>query len=278
MSNPEKSNPENRIKQCFHKLREKHACGLVTFLTAGDPNPETSSRLLDAAVVAGADMIELGMPFSDPMADGPAIQASSLRALAANGGLLPTLKLAADFRARHPHIPLILMGYYNPIHKMGPKNFAKHAANAGVDGLIIVDLPIEEEDELRLHTDPANLNWVRLMTPTSNAKRRGKLLARDSAFIYYVAIKGITGTQTANFDSLQTRLKELKKETQLPIAVGFGLRTPQDLKALRDSADAVVVGSSLVEQIANDSAKGHNPDKIAKHLREKISSLKAALS
>ena len=278
---------QGRIERRFAELRRNRDCGLVAFLTAADPTPAVCAKLLDALVAGGADMIELGMPFSDPMADGPAIQASSLRALKAGGGMNTTLQLAREFRQRHPDTPLILMGYYNPVHKTGAEKFAGRAKDAGADGLIIVDLPPEEEDELRRYTDAAGLSWTRMMTPASDARRRKTLLAKKSAFIYYVAIKGITGTRTANLAELRGELRNLARETELPVAVGFGLRTPADLAEIRDDADAVVVGSALVEEIANavgdnggdgDSDNDGDSDALAEKLRGKVSELKAALN
>ena len=246
------SGQQSRLEGCFAKLREQGRTGLITFLTAGDPDIETSSLLLDSLVEGGADVIELGIPFSDPMADGKAIQEASLRALQAGASLEKTLDLARGFRARHEQVPLVLMGYYNPIHHYGGERFAEAAEQAGVDGLIIVDLPPEEEDELRAHTESRGIDWIRLITPTSAGERLATLLQNARGFLYYVAVKGITGTQRAESADLRARIEELRahQKQAVPIAVGFGLRTQADVVPLRGVADAVVIGSVLVECVA----------------------------
>lgn len=239
-----------RIARRFEALKREGRGGLVTFLTAGDPNHRTSSAILDALPGAGADIVELGMPFSDPMADGPAIQAANLRALANGASLAKTLELARAFRARHADTPLVLMGYYNPIYSMGVERFAAAAREAGVDGLIVVDLPPEEVDELKDHAIRAGLDIVRLATPTSDDARLDRILEGASGFIYYVAVAGITGTKSADRGSIEKAVQRIRRHTKMPVAVGFGIRTPEQAAEAASLADAAVVGSALVQEIA----------------------------
>ncbi len=239
----------SRMQRRFAALKAEGRGGLVTFITAGDPDPETSLALVKGLPAAGADMIELGMPFSDPMADGPAIQASSLRAL--NGGmtLAGTLDLAAAFRTEDQETPLVLMGYYNPIYHMGVENFLARAAEVGIDGLIIVDLPPEEDDELCQPAIDAGLHWVRLATPTTDDARLPTVLNRTSGFIYYVSIMGITGTKSASREAVRAAVTRLKRHSDLPVAVGFGIKTAENVADTVSVADAAVVGSALVERM-----------------------------
>jgi tryptophan synthase alpha chain len=228
---------------------------LVTFVTAGDgPTP----AILDALVAGGADVIELGMPFTDPMADGPAIQAANLRSLAAGTKTADIFKLATDFRVRHPHIPLVLMGYANPMTIRGPEWFAAECVKAGVDGVICVDLP-PEEDELAAPLRAAGVAPIRLATPTTDTARLPTVLDGASGFLYYVSVAGITGLQMAAQTSIETAVAKLKAATTLPVAVGFGVRTPQQAAAIAKVADGVVVGSAIVEIIAKygDDAPRH---------------------
>jgi tryptophan synthase alpha chain len=222
---------------------------LVTFITAGDPDFETSAEILSRLAQAGADIIELGMPFSDPMADGPAIQASSLRALKSGHNMIKTLDLVRRFRSGDIDTPLVLMGYYNPIYIYGNQRFLADAKEAGVDGLIIVDLPPEEDDELCLPARDAGLHFIRLATPTTDDKRLVKVLTNTSGFIYYVSITGITGTRSADAAIVGERIATLRKATDLPLAVGFGIKTPDQAAAIARVADAAVVGSALVELV-----------------------------
>ncbi|MEP6785041.1 MAG: tryptophan synthase subunit alpha [Sphingomonadales bacterium] len=216
---------------------------LITFVTAGDgPTP----AILDALVAGGADVIELGMPFTDPMADGPAIQAANLRSLAAGTKTADILTLAKDFRARHPDIPLVLMGYANPMVRRGPLWFARACADAGVDGVICVDLP-PEEDELAAPLRAAGIAPIRLATPTTDAARLPAVLDGASGFLYYVSVAGITGLQVAAQTSIESAVAKLKAATDLPVAVGFGVRTPEQAAAIAKVADGVVVGSAIVE-------------------------------
>jgi tryptophan synthase alpha chain len=222
---------------------------LVTFLTAGDPDPETSRKIVLGLPAAGADLIELGMPFSDPMADGPAIQASSLRALKNGATLRNTLDLVRSFREQDGDTPIILMGYYNPIYIYGVEAFLSDAKAAGVDGLIIVDLPPEEDSELCIPAIDADIRWIRLATPTTDAQRLPKVLNNASGFVYYVSILGVTGTASVPEEATRNAVDYLKSHTDLPVAVGFGIKTPERAATITRTADAAVVGSAIVERI-----------------------------
>jgi tryptophan synthase alpha chain len=239
-----------RIDNRFAELKREGRGGLVTFLAAGDPDPETAAEILRGLPAAGADLIELGMPFSDPMADGPAIQAASQRALQAGQTLHKCLDVVRTFRVADADTPVILMGYYNPIYSYGSERFVADARAAGVDGLIIVDLPPEEDEELCLPALAAGLNWIRLATPTTDDKRLPKVLNRTSGFVYYVSILGITGTKTAVTEAVGAAVRRLRRHTELPIAVGFGIKTPEQAAEIAGVADAAVVGSALVQRVA----------------------------
>jgi tryptophan synthase alpha chain len=239
-----------RIDRRFAELKAQGRAALVTFLTAGDPDAKTSLALVKALPKAGADLIELGMPFTDPMADGPAIQAANLRALAAGQTMKKTLALVRAFRQDDDATPVVLMGYYNPIYVYGVDRFLADASSAGVDGLIVVDLPPEEDDELCLPAVKAGLNFIRLATPTTDDKRLPAVLAHTSGFVYYVSITGITGTAAPDFAQVEAAVARLKRHTTLPVAVGFGVRTAGDVRTLAQAADGVVVGSALVRAIA----------------------------
>ena len=241
-----------RIDTTFANAKKAGRGTLGVFITAGDPDAATTSALLDALVGAGVDFIELGMPFSDPMADGPAIQAASLRALKGGMTLAGTLELAAEFRKRHPDTPLILMGYYNPIYIYGNDRFIADALAAGVDGLIIVDLPPEEDTELCLPAKDAGLKFIRLVTPTSDETRLPAILAEASGFVYYVSILGITGTNNAAGDSISDAYQRIRAQTELPIVAGFGIRTPAQAAEAASLTDGAVVGSAVVDIIANN--------------------------
>ena len=235
-----------RIDRRFAELKTEGRAALVTFLTAGDPDPETSLALVQALPAAGADVIELGMPFTDPMADGPAIQMSSQRALKAGQTLKKTLDLVRAFRTTDDATPLVLMGYYNPIYVYGVDRFLRDAKSAGVDGLIIVDLPPEEDEELCLPALKAGLNFIRLATPTTDDKRLPAVLANTSGFVYYVSITGITGAATPDARKVAAAVARIKRHTKLPVAVGFGVRTAEQAAGIASGADGVVVGSALV--------------------------------
>jgi tryptophan synthase alpha chain len=251
----------SRIDRRFTELRRLARAGLVTFITAGDPDYATSLAILQALPAAGADLVELGMPFSDPMADGPAIQAAGLRALRAGQTMERTLQLVRDFRAGDRDTPMVLMGYYNPIYAYGRERFVADAVAAGVDGLIVVDLPPEADDELCLPALDAGLNFIRLAAPTTDEQRLPAVLANTSGFVYYVSIAGITGTASPNSTAVAAAVDRIKAHTDLPVAVGFGVRTPGQAAAIGRSADAVVVGSALVAAVEGtlDAAQRSTP-------------------
>jgi len=249
----------SRIAQRFAALRREGRAGLVTYLTGGDPDPDTSARLIGGLAAAGADLIEIGMPFSDPMADGPAIQAGGRRALQRGANLHGTLSLVRQLRRADEATPIVLMGYYNPIYRYGAEAFARDAAAAGVDGLIVVDLPPEEDAELAGPARAAGLDLVRLATPTSDDRRLPVILERASGFLYYVAIAGITGTRSADAASVATAVARLRRHTDLPVAVGFGIKTAEQAAAIARAADAAAVGSSLVQRLADHLDPDGNP-------------------
>lgn len=242
---------KSRLAAAFGRSR----AALVTFVTAGDPAPDVTPAILDALVEAGADVIELGMPFSDPMADGPAIQAGSLRALKAGTTLRKTLDIVRDFRTRHAETPIILMGYLNPVLSYGA-SFAADALAAGVDGCIIVDLPPEEDDELGPAFRAAGLHFIRLATPTTDAARLPAVLDGASGFLYYVSVAGVTGTRSADNAVVGEAVARIKARTELPVAVGFGIRTPAQAAEVARFADGVVVGSAIVDIVG---AHADNP-------------------
>lgn len=238
-----------RIDRRFAALKQEGRAALVTFTMAGDPDYATSVALLKALPKAGADVIELGMPFTDPMADGPAIQAAGLRALHAGQTLKKTLAAVREFRAGDDATPLVLMGYYNPIYVYGVDRFLADATVAGVDGLIVVDLPPEEDGELCLPALHAGLNFIRLATPTTDDKRLPTVLTNTSGFVYYVSITGITGSAAPDAGKVAAAVARIKRHTKLPVCVGFGVRTAEQARAIADGADGVVVGSALVEAV-----------------------------
>jgi tryptophan synthase alpha chain len=238
-----------RIDRKFAALASEGRCGLVTFLMAGDPDPETSCAIVEALPQAGADVIEVGMPFTDPMADGPAIQAAGLRALHAGQTMVKTLDLVRRFRRGDGTTPIVLMGYYNPIYIYGVDRFLADAIAAGVDGLIVVDLPPEEDNELCLPALRAGLNFIRLATPTTDDKRLPAVLANTSGFVYYVSITGITGAAAPDAGRVAQAVARIKRHTGLPVAVGFGVRDAASAASIARGADAVVVGSALVERL-----------------------------
>jgi len=238
-----------RIDTRFATLKAEGRAALVTFVMAGDPDHATSLDIIKALPKAGADLIEIGMPFTDPMADGPAIQAAGLRALANGETLHSTIDLVRAFRASDTETPIILMGYFNPIYIYGVESFLKDAKDAGIDGLIVVDCPPEEDDELCKPALKAGLNFIRLATPTTDEKRLPKVLSNTSGFVYYVSITGITGSATPDFSKVATAVARIKTHTHLPVAVGFGVKTAADASAIAKGADGVVVGSALVEAV-----------------------------
>ncbi|NIP88162.1 MAG: tryptophan synthase subunit alpha [Gammaproteobacteria bacterium] len=240
------------MERRFAALRAARRSALVTFTTAGDPDAASSLAILKGLPRAGADIIEIGMPFSDPMADGPVVQAASQRALRAGMTLARTLDMVADFRREDDVTPIILMGYYNPIYRYGGSRFINDALRAGVDGLIVVDLPPEEDDELCHPALTAGLHWIRLATPTTDDNRLPVVLSNTSGFVYYVSVIGITGTRSASDEAIRAAVERLRRHTRLPIAVGFGIKTPAQAAAVAAVADAAVVGSALVERIAQN--------------------------
>jgi len=238
-----------RIDHRFAALKQEGRAALVAFLTAGDPDYETSREILLGLPAAGADIIEFGMPFSDPMADGPVIQASSQRALKAGQTTRKTLQLVREFRERDQVTPIVLFGYYNPIYVYPAAQFLDDAVAAGADGLLVVDLPPEADDELCLPAIAKGLNFIRLATPTTDSARLPAVLANTSGFLYYVSITGITGTAAPDAKSVQSQVAEIRRATRLPVAVGFGVREPAQARAIAAAADGVVVGSALVTAI-----------------------------
>ncbi len=240
----------SRIERRFAQLRDEGRAGLVIYLTAGDPDPDTSLTLFRGLADAGADLIEIGMPFSDPMADGPTIQAAGQRALRRGMTLRKTLAMVRELRQADPDTPFVLMGYYNPIYRYGAEAFARDAVDAGVDGAIVVDLPPEEDEELAVHTRRTGLDIIRLATPTSNEARLPTIAEHASGFLYYVAITGITGTRSADSASIRAAVARLRRFTQLPIAVGFGIKNPVQAAEVARAADAAVVASALIDRLA----------------------------
>lgn len=239
----------SRIEARFAALKSEHRTALVTFVMAGDPDDATSLAILKALPAAGADLIELGMPFTDPMADGPAIQAAGLRALKAGQTMKKTLALVRDFRRGDNVTPIVLMGYYNPIYVYGVEKFLADAKSDGVDGLIVVDLPPEEDDELCLPALKAGFNFIRLATPTTDDNRLPAVLKNTSGFVYYVSITGITGSAAPDAGKVAQAVARIKNHIKLPVCVGFGVRTPEQARAIAQDADGVVVGSALVDAV-----------------------------
>jgi tryptophan synthase alpha chain len=240
----------SRLERRFAELKAQGRAALVTFVTAGDPGYDASLEILKRLPAAGADVIELGMPFTDPMADGVAIQLATLRALNAGQTLAKTLEMVRAFRRDDTTTPLVLMGYYNPIHRFGGEAFIAQAQDAGVDGLIIVDLPPEHDAELATPAQAAGIDFIRLATPTTDDSRLPRVLERSSGFVYYVSVAGVTGAGSATAEHVTAAVARLRKHTTLPISVGFGIRTPEQAAAIARLADGVVVGSALVDKIA----------------------------
>jgi tryptophan synthase alpha chain len=270
-----------RIDTKFAKLKAENRPGLVTYFMGGDPDYDTALAIMKALPAAGSDVIELGMPFSDPMADGPAIQAAGLRALKAGQTLKKTLAMAADFRKSDNETPIVLMGYYNPIYIYGVEKFLMDAKASGIDGLIVVDLPPEMDEELCIPALKAGLNFIRLATPTTDDKRLPTVLSNTSGFVYYVSMTGITGSALTDTSKVAQAVKRIKAHTDLPIAVGFGVKTAEQAKVIGQSADAVVVGSAIVNQIANTltregKATGDTVDSVATMVRGLSTGVRAA--
>jgi tryptophan synthase alpha chain len=267
-----------RIKARFAQLKAEGRGGLVTFVTAGDPTYEASLEIITGLPKAGADIIEIGMPFTDPMADGPAIQAAGLRAL--NGGqtLPKTIEIAKALRDSDAEVPIVLMGYFNPIYSYGVERFLTDARAAGVDGLIVVDLPPEEDAELCIPAMRAGVNFIRLATPTTDDKRLPKVLQNTSGFVYYVSILGITGTKDIEDAPVQAAVERLKRHTDLPIAVGFGIKTPEQASKICESAEAAVVGSAIVGKIKDNlDAQGKPTPGLTEAVLSYVSALAAGV-
>lgn len=258
----------SRISQRFAELKKANRAAFVPFITAGDPDAETTLAILQALPDAGADLIELGVPFSDPMADGPAIQASSLRALAAGMTLHKVLDLVRKFRKADQTTPLILMGYYNPVHAYGTARFARDAAEAGVDGVITVDLPPEEDEVLRVPATAQGLNIVRLATPTTDDERLRDVLNGAGGFLYYVSIAGTTGTKSFAEDDVRDAVARLKRASGLPVAVGFGIKTPHQAAQIARFADGAVVGSAIVDRIFENATAAESRAALVSNVAE----------
>ncbi|KND17716.1 tryptophan synthase subunit alpha [Pannonibacter phragmitetus] len=263
-----------RIDRRFKACAEKGRPALVTFITAGDPDLATSQAILKALPAAGADVIELGMPFSDPMAEGIPIQLATQRALKAGQTMDRTLAMVRKFREKDQDTPIVLMGYYNPIYVRGPEAFVAEAHAAGVDGLIVVDIPPEADDELCIPALEGGINFIRLATPTTDDRRLPAVLKNTSGFVYYVSVTGITGSAALNTTNVSAAVKRIKGHTDLPVAVGFGVKTAEDAEAIGKDADGVVVGSVLVEAIRNSlDADGQATDKTVAAVTNLVSSL-----
>ncbi len=251
---------KNRISNLFQKLKQYKRSGLGIFITAGDPNIKISQWILNELPQNGADFIELGMPFSDPMADGPVIQASSLRALNAGTNLSKILLMVKNFRKKNNYTPIILMGYYNPIFIYGVEKFVRESKNAGIDGFIIVDLPPEEDQEFFDPVSKSGLDFIRLITPTTDAKRLKIVLKKSSGFLYYVTITGTTGTKKAPIKDIKSSLSLIKEFSDLPVAVGFGITSKKQISEISEIADSAVVGSHIVKFIENSYSENNSPD------------------
>lgn len=269
---------QTRIDRRFVALKKEGRPALITFLTAGDPDTATSLAILRALPAAGADIIELGVPFSDPMADGPAIQASSQRALKAGQTLKKTLDMVRGFRQSEKDTPIVLMGYYNPIYIYGVERFLADATVAGVDGLIVVDLPPEEDAELCLPALKAGMSFIRLATPTTDNKRLPAVLANTSGFVYYVSITGITGSATPDAGRVTSAVARIKRHTRLPVAVGFGVKNAEQARVIAQGADGVVVGSALVEALrASLDVNGKASPRTVKAVTDLVAQLAAGV-
>jgi tryptophan synthase alpha chain len=263
-----------RIDQRFADLKREGRAALVTFTMAGDPDTKTSLEILKALPKAGADVLEIGMPFTDPMADGPAVQAAGLRALQAGQDMIKTLGMIRAFRKSDNATPIVLMGYFNPIYIYGVTKFLADAKSAGVDGLIVVDLPPEEDEELCLPALTAGLNFVRLATPTTDDKRLPAVLANTSGFVYYVSITGITGSAAPDADKVHAAVTRIRRHTKLPVAVGFGIRTAKQARAIAAGAEGVVVGSALVNAVKDSlDKKGKATSRTVKAVAQLVSEL-----
>lgn len=259
----------SRIQHCFERLAEHNRKALIPYVTAGDPSLEVTAAILDAMVEAGADVIELGVPFSDPMADGPVIQKACERSLAAGTSLKKILALVADFRTRNSDTPIVLMGYLNPVEAMGYEAFAEGCKQSGVDGVLLVDMPPEETDGIKEHFTSRDIDLVFLLAPTTTEARMDAIAEAGSGYLYYVSLKGVTGSASLNVEEVASRVETIRKHTGLPIGVGFGIKDAESARAVSRVADGVVVGSALVNRIAENADKpGQIPEMVAEVLRD----------
>ena len=266
----------SRLQSRFAELKQQNRAALVTFVTAGDPDYATSLSILKGLPAAGADVIELGMPFTDPMADGPAIQLANIRALGGHQDMVKTLQMVREFRADNSDTPLVLMGYFNPIHHYGVPRFIEEAKAAGVDGLIVVDLPPEHNEDLCDPAQAAGLDFIRLTTPTTDDVRLPTVLNGSSGFVYYVSVAGVTGAGAATLEHVEQAVARLRRHTDLPISIGFGIRTPEHAATIARLADGVVVGSALIDQIANASSPQQAIDGVLGLCRELAEGVRGA--
>ena len=248
----------SRLSETFARLKKEARAAFVPFITAGDPDMETSFAVLGQLPSCGADVIELGMPFTDPMADGPAVQASSVRALKAGATMAKVLKMVEKFRKTDAVTPIVLMGYYNPIHAYGTARFARDVAAAGVDGLIVVDLPLEEDEVLRVPAKAQGVDLIRFVTPTTDEARLKRIVADASGYLYYVSVTGVTGTKAVPEDEVRAAMERVRAATNLPCTVGFGIRSPEQADAIAKVADGVVVGSAIVSKVAANLDQGRD--------------------
>ena len=267
----------DRIEKKFLDLKTINKKALITFVTAGDPDYSTSLNLIKKLPEAGADIIEIGMPFTDPMADGPGIQASYLRAIEAGQNLIKTIELVKEFRNKNNDTPIVLMGYYNPIYCYGVDKFLKDISMIGVDGLIIVDLPPEADNELCIPAKKHGINFIRLATPTSDEKRLKKILVNSSGFLYYVSVAGITGSKTPQLEDIKKKIDFIKSKCSIPLAVGFGIRTPDQVKNIANISDGVVVGSAIIDRIFEGIESSKGEDFIVENALNLVKDLSTAL-
>ncbi len=269
----------SRIKSTFDELKKDNKKGLITFITAGDPNFDLSLEILKRLPSSGADILEIGMPFTDPMADGPSIQASYLRALKEGQTLNKTIKLVEIFRESNKSTPIVLMGYYNPIYKYGVKKFLFDIKKVGIDGLIIVDLPPEADEEVCIPSNKIGIDFIRLATPTSSIKRLPTIIKNASGFLYYVSVLGITGSKTPEISSIKKNVEIIKSLSEIPVAVGFGIKTPLQAASIAQTSDAIVVGSAIIEKIYDTHKKNHSNELfVVEEVSNFVESLSNAIS
>ena len=266
----------SRLQNRFAELKQENRAALVTFVTAGDPDYATSLEILKGLPDAGADVIELGMPFTDPMADGPAIQLANIRALDGKQNMLKTLQMVREFRAGNQDTPLVLMGYYNPIFCYGVERFIADAKAAGVDGLIVVDLPPEHNDELCEPAQAAGIDFIRLTTPTTDDERLPTVLNGSSGFVYYVSVAGVTGAGAATMDHVEEAVARLRRHTDLPVCIGFGIRTPEHAAEVAKRAEGAVVGSALIDKIAQATSPSEAVNGVLRLCRELAEGVRGA--